>query len=361
MAERADNRVCGITRENYGSIRTEGQNNKPALLSESSNDNSMGRNISSLDVLCQSTLPEIYNTKSSCISCKESGALSRKDCEDGAKYTISSPDNKSLVLETKRENCEVHVRCLNSFRTSDKGDKEILETNTRNKSEEHIDITAEFRACPNQTTIENLQASFGKLFRIGTLGGTAWTKEIPTKPCHYVLAHSSLTQDTRGTTDDQGSMSLVSKYDEQNDAFCNNTFMVVDTYANDSDRRKIASFIGCELPSDSGDPKGLELYMMWVAKFGFNHIIIIGEIDYGMIFLDCYGRVFLWEDMSQMLWPMGNSLKEARLNDGKDNLYWIVLNDGTVEEFERSLESPELSESIKKRTKNSKKKKKSHY
>ncbi|KAF0485252.1 hypothetical protein F8M41_022841 [Gigaspora margarita] len=261
----------------------------------------MGHDISSLNILYQLTLPEIYNTKSSCISCKESGTLSRKDCKNGAKYTISPPDNKSLIFETKRENCEVHVRCLNSFRTSDKGDVEILETNIRNKSEEHIDITAEFKACPNQTTIENLQASFGKLFRISTLGGTARTKEIPTKLCHYVLAHSSLSQDTRGTTDDQGSMSLVSKYDEQNDAFCNNTSMVVDTYANDSDHCNIASFIGCELPSDSGDPKGLELYMMWVAKFGFNHIIIIEEIDYEMIFLDCYGHVFLWKDMSQML------------------------------------------------------------
>ncbi|CAG8728280.1 3453_t:CDS:2, partial [Racocetra fulgida] len=283
---------------NYGSIRTEGQNNQPALLSEGSNDNSMGRNISSLDVLCQSTLPEIYNTKS--------------NYEDGAKYTISPPDNKSHVLETKRENCEVHVRCVNSFRTSDNGGEGILETNTENKSEEHIDITAEFKSCPNRTTIENLQASFGKLFRIGTLGGTVWTQEIQTKPCRYVLTDSSTTKDTGETTDDQGSMSLVPKYDEQNDAFCNNTCMVVDTYANDSDRRNIASFIGCELPSDSGDPKELELYMMW--------------------------------DMSQMLWPMGNSLEEARLNDGKSNLYWIVLNDGTVEEFERSLEPPDLPE-----------------
>ncbi|CAG8832538.1 5839_t:CDS:2, partial [Gigaspora margarita] len=38
------------------------------------------------------------------------------------------------------------------------------------------------------------------------------------------------------------------------------------------------------------------------------------------------------------------SLEEARLNDGKNNLYWVVLNDGTVEEFEQSLESLELSE-----------------
>ncbi|CAG8691305.1 9851_t:CDS:2, partial [Gigaspora rosea] len=176
----------------------------------------------------------------------------------------------------------------------DKGDKKILETNTRNKSEEHIDIIAKFKACHNRTTIENLWASFEKLFRIGTLGGTAWTKEIPTKPCHYVLP---------GTTNDQGSMSLVSKYDEQNDAFCDNILMVVDIYANDFDHCNIASFIGCKLPSDRG-----------------------------------YGP-----NTGQMLWSMGKSLEEARLKDVKDNLNWIVLNNRTVEEFELSLELPELS------------------
>ncbi|RIB15991.1 hypothetical protein C2G38_2191150 [Gigaspora rosea] len=157
----------------------------------------------------------------------------------------------------------------------DKGDKKILETNTRNKSEEHIDIIAKFKACHNRTTIENLWASFEKLFRI----------------------------DTRGTTNDQGSMSLVSKYDEQNDAFCDNILMVVDIYANDFDHCNIASFIGCKLPSDRG-----------------------------------YGP-----NTGQMLWSMGKSLEEARLKDVKDNLNWIVLNNRTVEEFELSLELPELS------------------
>jgi hypothetical protein len=33
-----------------------------------------------------------------------------------------------------------------------------------------------------------------------------------------------------------------------------------------------------------------------VAEFGFNHFIVIGEIDYGMVFMDCYSRLFQWED-----------------------------------------------------------------
>ncbi|RHZ60309.1 hypothetical protein Glove_355g80 [Diversispora epigaea] len=254
----------------------------------------------------------------------------------------------------------------NLFQTNNKEDKEIFETNTRNKSEEYVNITAEFRACPNQTRIENLQVTFGKLFRIGTLENTIWTKKILTKPCNYVLAHLNPTQENGKTIEVQESTSKISRYGKKNEVFCNIMFMTVDTFANDSDRRNIAFFIGCGLPGDSDDPEELLSYMMGVAKFGFNHIIIIGEIEYGMIFLDCYGRVFLWEDMSQMLWPMGNSLEDARLNDGKDNLYRIALNDGTVEEFERSPEPSKSFKSIsthakKRKNKNSKKKKKKHY
>jgi hypothetical protein len=41
------------------------------------------------------------------------------------------------------------------------------------------------------------------------------------------------------------------------------------------------------------DPIELIGYIASVAEFGFNHIIIIGEIHFGMVFLDLYGRVFL--------------------------------------------------------------------
>ncbi|GBC26239.2 hypothetical protein GLOIN_2v1480847 [Rhizophagus irregularis DAOM 181602=DAOM 197198] len=58
------------------------------------------------------------------------------------------------------------------------------------------------------------------------------------------------------------------------------------------------------------DPRELIYYINRVAEFGFNHIIIVGETEYGMIFIDCYGRVFMWDDESPMLWPLGNSPEE---------------------------------------------------
>jgi hypothetical protein len=51
----------------------------------------------------------------------------------------------------------------------------------------------------------------------------------------------------------------------------------------------------CEVHSNT-DPKELVYSIANVAKLGFDHIIYIGEAD-GMLFLDCYGRVFVWDDM----------------------------------------------------------------
>ena len=49
-----------------------------------------------------------------------------------------------------------------------------------------------------------------------------------------------------------------------------------------------------------------------------------------MIFLDCYGRVFQWENMSQTLWPLGDSPEEASKGLVKrDQLSWVEDN-GTV-------------------------------
>ena len=43
-------------------------------------------------------------------------------------------------------------------------------------------------------------------------------------------------------------------------------------------------------------------------------------------FLDCYGRVFLWDDESLSLWPLGDSPEEASKYTikGKDRLEWFV-------------------------------------
>lgn len=41
--------------------------------------------------------------------------------------------------------------------------------------------------------------------------------------------------------------------------------------------------------------------LLFVEVYGFNHIIVIGEVEFG------YGRIFKWDDESMMLWPRGGS------------------------------------------------------
>jgi len=113
---------------------------------------------------------------------------------------------------------------------------------------------------------------------------------------------------------------------------CGGTLIVVDTFANEQVRRRVASTYGYELPVDSRDPIKLDCYIKHVAEFGFNHIIIIGELNYGMVFMDCFGRVFQWEDMLQMLWPLYNySSNKADIRNNK--FAWFVENDGVVYEI----------------------------
>ncbi|CAJ0754046.1 5374_t:CDS:2 [Entrophospora sp. SA101] len=344
MAERADNQVCGtlqVTGKNCDSTRTRGQDSKLDLFSTNTNNNSMGCNMPSLDVLCQSTFQESNITRAEEISCKESGTLSREDSKDGTKYNTPPSESKSHVFTTKGKSEEVHVRCVNSLRTFttiENNTKTQCGSGTSVKSENDADIAESFKYCPDQRAIHSLQASFGKLCRIGTLGGTTWTKKIQTKPCRLVLAHPCITEEARKTIEDLRSMSQMSKRIEQDESLRNNTLMVVDTFKDESSRRHLASSIGCELPVDSDDPKELTYYMTNVAQFGFDHIIIIGEIENGMIFLDCYGRVFQWEEECQMLWPLGNSLEEAMSSDVKNQVPWYWEYDGAVYEFKELLQ-----------------------
>ncbi|CAG8699280.1 34917_t:CDS:2, partial [Gigaspora margarita] len=302
-----------------------GQDGKPDLSSTNPNNNSMGRNMPSLDVLCLSTFQESNITRAEEISCKESGTLNRED----------------------RKSEKVHVRCVDSLRvftTVENNTKTQCDNGTSVKSENDADIAESFKYCPDQRAIHLLQASFGKLCRIGILGGTTWTEKIQTKPCRFVLARPCITEETRRTIEGLRSMYSMSKRIEHDESLRNNTLMVVDTFEDESSRRHLASSIGCELPVDSDDPKELTYYK--------------ANIENGMIFLDCYGRVFQWEEECQMLWPLGNSLEEAMSNDEKHQVPWYWEYDGAVYEFKELLQQEPIyvNREIKKKSKKRSKK-----
>ncbi|CAB4445599.1 unnamed protein product [Rhizophagus irregularis] len=144
--------------------------------------------------------------------------------------------------------------------------------------------------------------------------------------CLYANPRS--TQEGKSSIEHQRTMSQVPVRDrtDWSPSSCSDNFILVEK----SEESRIATLIKYEV-LDS-DPRELIYYINRVAEFGFNHIIIVGETEYGMIFLGCYGRVFMWDDESPMLWPLGNSPEEVPKQTIK--LGWFVKN-GDVYEYIR--------------------------
>ncbi|PKK56416.1 hypothetical protein RhiirC2_764371 [Rhizophagus irregularis] len=236
-------------------------------------------------------------------------------------------------FEAKRNGDEIHDGCVSSLSITGTGGGL---TSIKSESKKNEDVTMGIRLsnCSNCREIETLEARFGKLFRIGSLCGYDWTGEIQSQPCRLVHAHSRTTQESTSTIECQGTVRHLRVCDRTN-CFSSgsnnspNSLILVDTFEK-SGRSQIATFIGCKVNTDS-DPKELVYYIANVAELGFNHIIIFGETDYGMIFLDCFGGVFIWEDTFQMAYPLGGSLEEAR-NNPIEGIAWFVEN-GIVYEY----------------------------
>ncbi|CAI2180402.1 5377_t:CDS:2 [Funneliformis geosporum] len=266
------------------------------------------------------------------LSIRESGTLSREYHDNKARSKIASVNSEPHILrssiETERQRCEIHDGFVDSLSSiSENG-------GSKYKDGENADITLgkEREGCPNIETIGKMQASFGKLLRVGSLGGDVWKTIVPRKTCHLVHADSRFTSKGTSIIENPTTMSQVQLCEGKNGrtSRCNDLLILVDAF---EDNSRIATLVDYEV-LDS-DPKELIYHIRCVADFGFDHIIIIGETDYGMIFLDCYGRVFLWENESQMLWPLGNSPEEAskRLVKGVDQLRWFEENGTDIEDF----------------------------
>ena len=66
--------------------------------------------------------------------------------------------------------------------------------------------------------------------------------------------------------------------------------MLVETIACESDRLRVASSTGIRIKNKISEDIVDDIqYVKW---YGFNHIIILGQTDWGFFFLDCFGRAF---------------------------------------------------------------------
>ncbi|CAI2191530.1 3997_t:CDS:2 [Funneliformis geosporum] len=337
MAERVDYEIRGAFQNGGGNdtFRPYMKNSIPRQVSTDTNYYDLGCLESPLE-LCPSAFKEDNSKEANRISIRESETLNREYHDNTAGYIFASINSEPHVLrssiETERKRCKIHDGCVNSVSTTSERE------GNSNKERERADVKVGkgCEECPNQRTMDQMQAQFGKLCRIGYLGGNAWKTTAPQETCRFVHPHSRFTQKGTSITESPTTMSQVQLREGKNESSscCNNPFILVDTF---EDKSRIATLINCEV-LDS-DPKELVYYIKSVAEFGFNHIITIGETDSGIIFLDCFGRVFQWDDESVKLWPLGNTPEEVAKHPivGEDQLGWFVMN-GIVYEYFRKWE-----------------------
>lgn len=263
---------------------------------------------------------------------EKSGMLSKKfDDNSTSSKILTSNCEHDISNRNFESKSKIHDGYISLLSTTDK------QTGFRIESTKNADVTTDIKLsnCPNSKSLENLETQFGKLFRISSLEGYDWTDRIPSQPCRLVHAYSRSTQGTSRTIECQESVSHLQDCEKMNcfSLASNNSLILVDTFEK-SVRSQIATFMSCEALTNT-DPKELAYYIANVAELGFDHIIYIGEAEYGMLFLDCYSRVFLWEDSCQMVYPLGDSPEEVPKHPIED-IGWFLEN-GTVCEYTGEL------------------------
>lgn len=236
------------------------------------------------------------------------------------------PKTVNLTYTTRWADCSSHVR------RDDLAGANIDDKSTTGG--DPIEATNEDAAvCTNQAVYSSLRTSLGELRRVGSLGVDSWTTGTGSRPCRRVYPHYLDLSSTSG----DGTLRSVPRGPQTDETGWSREHhnLLVDTLANDLDRYRVASFIGRDLYSEALAPEILVENMVAVRDFGFNHIIVIGEILYGMVFLDCYGRVFVWDYMTWALWPCGNSLEEAKaICKQSKRMAWTLDEDGKIHEYE---------------------------
>lgn len=297
----------------------------------------MGRSVSPLDALHHGNeFPRGDElSKQEKISFQNAYQLDRQNGDDGGECVESPNDIEFNAFGGKKEDCTIYVRSVSPQRNSNTeiGETDVIfqqQVNSGVKSESYTSI---IECCPNQERTQTLQSSMGQLLRIGTLAGTTWTKEIPKTPCHLVVPNVK----SRGANIPE-TMSPVPAGGKQDEVRgCRNSstnpLMIVDMIASESDRCRVATYINRNL--ESGDPP--ICYMRDVKQFGFDHIIIIGKRYCGLLFLDCFGRVFDWDSMSDVLWPLGDYWNLTTKESRTSSIVWGLEFDGTIVEFEDGM------------------------
>ncbi|RGB22004.1 hypothetical protein C1646_776842 [Rhizophagus diaphanus] len=285
-------------------------------------NNSMGRLKPYLDVYV-SSVQEMDSSKSNCIPQGELETSCAYYSSNATERGQTAYCNKFNVHCQEGEDCQIHVQCVSLLQGED--EEQIC---NQHKNGKYGDIVKFSKICTNTQRINDMQASIWELRKVCVLEDVNWAGEkYKAKPCNYVLPIHRNENNARDET--MCILQKTSRRVESKGLGDDSSCMIVDTFVDESVHRNLASSISYDLPTNSTDPEKLGCYYRCVTKFGFNHIIVIGGLSCGLLFIDCYKRVFQWEDMEQVLWPVGNSLED--MIPYEDLVIWTV-EDGVVYE-----------------------------
>jgi len=263
---------------------------------------------------------------------------------DDETVCVGSPYNsKCNSINERMEDREIYVRDISPQRNNDRSNngrnavpEQPINSNGENGEYSNIITTVPLSCCPNGERVFNLQRSLGYLCRVGTFIGNARTEEMQKTPCRFVV---STVQDKRQTfSETMSHVSMDEKKDEtQKDCkIPKNPFLTVEMIVNKLDRKHAAESLGRYIENKNPDYK---FYLEDIKAYGFDHIIIIGECYDGILFLDCYGRLFEWGDMMAVLWPLGDYWSVVSKRPSTRRVIWSVECDGTIAEFEDTIDN----------------------
>ncbi|PKC72092.1 hypothetical protein RhiirA1_452725 [Rhizophagus irregularis] len=210
--------------------------------------------------------------------------LGRQNYGDGTECVGSPNNSKCNGINERRKNREIYVRDISPLWNSDKNNNErnvVQEQpiNSEIESGKYSDIAMVSQEyCPNRERIKNLRLSLGELCRVGAFTGNARTEEKPKTPCHFVVPNVQYKGQIFYEPMSHVSMGEKNDVTQKDCKIPKNPFLEVEMIANKLDH---------------------------IKAYGFDHVILIGECYNGMLFLDCYGRLFEWGNMMAVLWPLG--------------------------------------------------------
>ncbi|RUS16091.1 hypothetical protein BC937DRAFT_91620 [Endogone sp. FLAS-F59071] len=312
--------VCGTlhVRGSGDSIWPNGEDRDPPSLSPASPHLGLGRHSPLMDVPYQSAIDLGIVDRPEDVSLEDDGEFGDEYWGNGGSFRPSN-GGQPYLRGPEWEDRELLFRGFDSLRWV-----ACKQTSSESEGEQAEDLAG----CQNNETLEALQSTLGKLRRVGSLGGADSLGDATT-PCSFVLPCNHLQRSVATETEvSVRAVPIRGHHTEERGRIP----LQVDTIVNDDIRREFAISVGNKLCIKDGSDS-IFCGMYNVREYGFSHIIIVGEVTYGIVFLDCYGRVFLWESLCGVIWLLGNSLEEAKANRFNERQLVWELEEGNVREI----------------------------